>query len=607
MSRSSFQTILLVLVLGLLFGLAGCQEEEPPFPGTPPLRVVFGTPPPTVNPAIWFSDVKNWGAQAYLYHSPHFQGNLFRKEAGVQLDYPGDHLRSVAFLSTLNNGYASHLSAEEITYQEQLAREAYQACLDQELDFYYSIPFPLFPVQHPEAVRAVQPELFDDVGQFNIAHPDLPAYLGQLVRVYKDAFPDMKGINIILGEGYGNSFELTAADLDRVAEWLPGLLNTLDSTCRELGLSGMIGVESIWHTNKSRREVLEAVNQYPDLHLFTDATWPEETTRMPFLGYVPPADTSLLKKNPVAINVLTDTEFLGQGELPSVLPVWWQYVAQQSYLRGADMVLARAFIGDRGGSATNFNRLNVHLLLHFLQHPRASPKPTTQMVAEEMFGYDFPSRLTAVILIAEDALQAVSSVNYINLLDRSYFPPPQFLDRDYVAFPQRMKAIDEFFEPPGTPLYIEDVPMPDTLHAGVHWRWQVELIAQPVDEMLLGLEEANGWLDRIQKEVDYLTLDFAPAHRQMLVGGYRDLLLYARGIYQYVQGGAVHHRWYRLGRISRLEALAQLAPLADQLQLIAADADGAVLQLQERLLLMAAAFENLEIEAVEDIQSGEGR
>lgn len=588
------------LVLSLLLALGACKEEELPFPGTPPKRAVFGTPPPTVNPDIWFSDVKNWGAQTYIYHSPHFQGNLYRRQAGISPAYEGDDLRSVAFLSTLEEGFLPHLSTEEITYQEQLARESYQACLEQELEFHYSIPFPLFPVQDPELVRAVQPELFDASGRIDFAHPDLPAYLSRLVGTYKKALPEMKGINVILGEGYGNRFELTAGDLEQISDWLPDLLEALDKSCRELGLSGMIGVESILHTNKSRREVMEAVNKYPNLRFFTNATWPEETTRMPFLGYIPPADTLLLKKNPVAINVLTDTEFMGQGELPSVLPVWWQYLAQQSHLREVDMVLARAFVGDHGGSATNFNRLNINLLLHFLEHPRASPKAATQMVGEEMFGYEFPSRLTAVMLIAEDAFQSVSSVNSINVLDDSRFPLPQFLDRDYVDVPHRMKAIDELFEPPGTPLYLEDEPMPDTLHAGVHWRWQVELVAKPVDQMLLDLEQTNGWLDRIQSEVDYLTLDFPPAQRQMLVGGYRDLLLYARGIYQYVQGGAVHHRWYRLERVSREEAVAQLAPLAEQLRLIAADADESALSLQERLLLMAAAFEELNIERMEN-------
>ena len=599
MYNNRFRYLFFLFAFGVVVSVNSCGDKEPPFPGTPPLRVVFGTPPPTVNPSVWFSDVKNWGAQAYMYHSPHFQGNLFRREVGGELLYEGDNLRSVAFLSTLDEGFTAQLSSEEISFQEQLAREAYQVCLAQGLTFYYSIPFPLFPVQDPEVVREVHPEFFDASGRFNFAHPDLPAYLSHLIESLKTAMPEMKGINVILGEGYGNSFEPTPADLERISEWLPPLLEALDNTCRQLGMTGMIGVESIWHTVKTRRSLLEAVNQYPDLQFFTDATWPEETTRMPFLGYIPPADSMLLKKNPLAINILADAEFMGQGKLPSVLPVWLQHLAQQSYLRGADIVLARTFIGDGGGSATNFNRLNVHLLLHYLQDPRSSPKASAQMVAEEMFGYDFPSRLTAVMLIAEDALQAVSSVNYINVLDDSRFPLPQFLDRDFADLPHRMKAIDDLFEPPGTPLYTEDIPMPDTLHAWDQWRWQAELIAQPVDQMLLDLEQANGWLDRIQSEVGYLTLDFSPEQRQMIVGGYRDLLLYARGVYQYVQGGAVYHRWHRLKKISREEALTQLEPIAGQLRLIAADADESILGLQDRLLNMAETFEQLNIRQVE--------
>ncbi|WP_143473409.1 hypothetical protein [Flavilitoribacter nigricans] len=588
MIRIAFFFILSVIMLS-------CGDSEPPFPGTPPERAIYGTLPPTVNPDAWFRDVKHWGAETYIYHSPHHLGNAYRQQAGVSTDYDGADLKQVAFLSELDPAFATYLNADERKYQEQLVLEAYNACRAQELNFYYALPFPVFPVQDTASLRAAHPDWLDANGRLDLADPAIVASLPKILEALQAAMPELKGVSLKMGRGNGNIFELATADLDRISEWLPPLLQTFSESCKVLGLQGMLSAESIWHTNKTRREAYEIFNRYPDIMMLEPATWPEETTLMPFWGFVAPGDTARLDNNPVAVDILTDTEFLGQGQLPIVLPRWWQYLAQQTYLQDVELAIGRAFQRDQGGSVNNFNRLNLQLLMRFLEDPRQSLKPTLHAANEAMFGDDFPSRLTSIMLIAEDAIQAMSSVNSVNLLDNGHFPPPQFLDRDYLEEPLLMKGIDDLFEPPGTPLYPEETEQPDTLSATVHWRWQMEISARPVDEYLLTIENAINWLDRIQKEVQYLTLDFRPDQREMFVGGYRDLLLMARGMYQFVQGAAVHHRWYRLQRMSREEALLQLAPIAEQLRLIADEAGDSPMELQTRLLNMARAFETLEI------------
>lgn len=580
--------------------LLACGDSEPPFPGIPPERAVYGTPPPTVTPDFWFRDVKYWGAETYIYHSPHFQGNAFREQAGVATTYPGTDLKQVPFLADVDPTFQPFLDDSERNAQEQLVLEAYQACLNQELNFYYALPFPVFPVQDSAAVRAAHPDWFGEDMRLKLTQPELATGLPQVLQALTSAMPELKGVCLTMGSSHGNFRELTADDLEQVQTWLPPLLQSFSQSCQQLGLQGLFSIESIWHTNKTRRETYKVFNQYPDIMIQEPATWPEETTLMPFWGFVAPDDTLRLDKNPVAVNILTDTKFLGQGVLPIVLPRWWQYLAQQTYLQGVELAIGRAFQGDAGGSATNFNRINVELLMRFLEDPRRSLKPTLHEANEHFFGDDFPSRLSSIMIIAEDAIQALSSVNSINLLDDGHFPPPQFLDRDYLRSPHLLKAIDDLFEPPGTPLYPEETEQPDTLNAAIHWRWQMEISARPVDEYLLTIENAINWLDKIQKEVDYLTLDFRPDHRKMFVGGYRDLLLTARGMYQFVQGAAVHHRWHRLQRMSREEALQQLAPIAAQLRLIANEADESSLNLKQRLLDMAEAFETLEIAPISD-------
>lgn len=582
-------------LLGFTLLIFGCGEDEPPFPGTPPERGIYGSPPPTVNPDSWFRDVKLWGAETYIYHSPHFQGNTFRQQAGVNAEYPGTNLKQIAFLGGTDPGFAPFLNEAESNYQQQLALEAYEACRAQELDFYYALPYPVFPVQDLETVRSVHPELFGPDGRLDLTNPALAAGIPAMLEALQAAMPDLKGVFLLPGRGNGNLYDLNADEIARIQSWLPVLARAFSEGCKALGIRGVISAESIWHTNKSRRETYEILNQYPDITILEPATWPEETTRMPFWGFVAPKDSAMLDNNPTAVTILTDTEFLGRGQLPVVLPRWWQYLAQQTYLQDVELAVGRAFQGDAGGSVNNFNRLNLQLLMRFLEDPRRSLKPTLHEANEQMFGDDFPSRLSAIMLIAEDAIQSLSSVNSINFLDEGKFPPPQFLDRDYLQPPYLMKGIDDLFEPPGTPLYPEETEQPDTLNAAIHWRWQMEVSARPVDEYLLALENTIDWLDKIQKEVSYLTLDFRPEQRAMFVNGYRDLLLMARGMYQFVQGAAVHHRWYRLERMSREEALQQLAPIAEQLRLIAEEADGSTLELQQRLLAMAAAFETLEI------------
>lgn len=580
--------------------ITGCGDSEPPFPGTPPERAVYGTPPPTVNPDSWFRDVKYWGAESYIYHSPHFQGNTFRRQAGVSTAYSGPNLKQLPFLAGIDPAFAPFLDEAERNYQEQLVLEAYNACRERELKFYYTLPFPVFPVQDTAAVRTAHPDWFGEDGRLDLTHPELAAGIPKILQALKSAMPELSGVSLTMDGGNGNLAELTAEEVSRVSEWLPPLLRAFSESCKQLELQGIFSAESIWQTNGTRRETFEIFNRFPDITILEPATWPEETTRMPFWGFVEPGDSAMLDKNPTAVNILTDTEFMGRGQLPIVLPRWWQYLAQQAYLQDVELVAGRAFQGDEGGSVSNFNRLNLHLLLRFLEDPRQSLKPTLHEANEAMFGDDFPSRLTAIMLIAEDAIQALSSVNYVNLLDEGRFPPPQFLDRDYLKPPLLMKGIDDLFEPPGTPLYPEETEQPDTLDATLHWRWQMEVSAGPVDEYLLTIENAINWLDKIQKEVAYLTLDFQPEQREMFVGGYRDLLLMARGMYQFVQGAAVHHRWYRLQRMSREEALQQLAPIAEQLRLIAEEADASPLDLQQRLLAMAVAFETLKITPIQD-------
>lgn len=580
--------------------ITACGDSEPPFPGTPPERAVYGTPPPTVNPDSWFRDVKYWGAESYIYHSPHYQGNTFRRQAGVATTYPGANLKQVPFMSGIDPAFEPFLDEAERNYEEQLALEAYSACRERALKFYYALPFPVFPVQDSVAIRSAHPEWFGEDGRLDLANPELVAEIPKILQALKSAMPELSGVSLSTGRGNGNFEALTAEEIVRIEEWLPQLLQVFSESCKQLGLQGIFSAESIWQTNKTRRETFEIFNRYPAIMILEPATWPEETTLMPFWGFVEPGDSAMLDNNPTAVNILTDTEFMGRGQLPIVLPRWWQYLAQQTYLQDVELAAGRAFQGDEGGSVNNFNRLNLHLLMRFLEDPRRSLKSTLHEVNEAMFGDDFPSRLTSIMLIAEDAIQALSSVNSINFLDEGRFPPPQFLDRDYLKPPFLMKGIDDLFEPPGTPLYPEETEQPDTVDVTTHWRWQMEVSARPVDEYLLTIENAINWLDKIQKEVDYLTLDFQPEQRKMFVGGYRDLLLTARGMYQFVQGAAVHHRWYRLQRMSREEALQQLAPIAEQLRLIADEADASPLDLKQRLLAMAVALETLEIAPMQD-------
>lgn len=511
------------------------------------MRAVYGTPPAELV-TRWVKDVNRWGAQAYFYRS-----------------------QPVA----------------DTTVELELRQSVYQACTETGLMFYYGLPligFSTTPTSGKQDQTATELLSTLSAGQ-----------LEKSVRAAHSAMPDLKGVFLWLPGDPAAGPALSRQELVSAPDWLPPLLRAFDEVCQELSLEGIVSVQHDLHTQATRRQWYELFRAFPNLSILEAATWPEENTLLPFWGFIPPQDTQLLDSNRIMVQMLTDTEFMGQGRLPAILPRWWRQMAQAAYRPEVRLAAARCFLGDGGQTAVNFNRLNVHLLLHFLQHPTDDLQEVMQDVNKEMFGFDFPSRLSSIMLIAEDALQAVSSVNHVNILDRSHFPPPAFLDRDHVPATQQMKAVDDLFEPPGTPLFPEDSDSLDRLGAAGQWRWQNEVIARPVDEYLLAIEEAVNWLTRIQPEVDFLTLDFPPAHRELFVSGYRDLLLLGRGMYQFVLGAAVYHRWRRLEKSSREEVLQELAPLAAQLRLIAAEADGSSLELQQRLLAMAKAFETLEV------------
>lgn len=528
-----------LIICGLIINVS-CKPDLPPFPGEAPVRAVYGAPPEE-GAERWVQDVHRWGAQAYFYRS--------------EVD--------------------TAISPEKIVFTTEMdrARRLYQACVNQNMDFYYGLPIPLPRVNDNESKR--------------LDTTLIAGHLRQMAQTLKTELPELQGIFLWIPDRPQQREVLSA-----ISRWLPSVARSLDEVCRELSIKGIVSTRSDWHTLLSRRQMYQVLNNFPELVILESATWPEENTSLSFWGFIPPQDTQLLQHNPVMVTILTDTEFMGRGRLPAVLPRWWQRMAQATYRPEVRLAAARCFLGDDGATAINFNRLNAHLLLYFLQYPNAEPEVALQEVNQAMFGLDFPSRLSSIMLISEEALEAVTTLNSINILDNSRFPPPAFLDQEYLTAPRKMKAVDDLFEPPGTPLFDEFAAALDTLGPQSQWRWQREVIARPVDEYLLAIEDAVTWLTKIQAEVDFLTLDFPPKRRELFVGGYRDLLLLGRGMYQFVLGAAVYHRWNRLGKSSREEVAQELAPIAEQLQLIADEAEGSSLELQERLRQMAGFFED---------------
>ncbi|MCK4815609.1 hypothetical protein KA005_07560, partial [bacterium] len=305
-----------------------------------------------------------------------------------------------------------------------------------------------------ELVKKLHPEIFSEEGHLDLSNPAIPKLLKEEVIAFKDAMPYLSGFELWLGVEGAGAYSTSREVLMDYKKWGQPVVKAFNEVCKELGVEGRIFPHSYHHTVGTRKETYGVLSEFSDFVVLENITWPEETATMPFLGYIPDTEKKLLYHNwNVTYNFLTDTEYIGHGIFPCVMVEWWKKNVQQAYKMGTSCIRGRVFFWDGGKTDINFNRINSYILMRFAENPHLDTKEVLTDAAREAFGEDIPERLIEILKGTEYIVKEVTSINGVNPLNHSRFPRGVFLDRDYWNSDFYMKAVDDLFDTPGTPLY----------------------------------------------------------------------------------------------------------------------------------------------------------
>jgi hypothetical protein len=426
------------------------------------------------------------------------------------------------------------------------------------IEFWVAMPFPMFPTQDKDAIRHALPSIFSR-DRIDMRNPRVAEILQINIRTLKKRIPSLKGVNIWTAEGAGG-IELSSYDVAHPLEWQTSIMRAFEAGTRELGIDAILFAHNFGLTVGGRRNVYKMAAQFPSLIIMEDITWPEEDMLHPFLRYVPAKDRAFLfRSNPVALNFLLDTEYLGQGVLPSVYPRWWKRNVRASSEAGAKVAMGRTFFWDGGMTDKNFNRLNAFIFTALCHNPDADEKELLRRAVGESFGEGASHELVELLWETEPVIKDVIGINGVDPLSHSRFPPGQTIEQRKAG----MKSVfDLFTTPAGTPLY---PPLTDDLNNASQWRWQNKIVSEPASKYLSVKQTAAEWSNQAVDRARKVSASLPEEKRKLIVQGYEALNCLAQAMVVYVQAADLYHRVVEEKNVDDPVAKAQFESLSSQL------------------------------------------
>ncbi len=379
----------------------------------------------------------------------------------------------------------------------------------------------------------------------------------------KQALPEMSWVEMWLCEGCGEVVKFDEQDLRNIPQWQPPLYHAFADVCREQSLQPIVFSHDYFHTVGTRRLVYQALNERPELTVLEDITWPEENGLLPFWGFIPEEDHQRLKRHRIHLNCLTDTEYLGQGVLPCLMPRWWKKNVLEGITHGISTFRGRVFQWDFGDTAINFNRINLNMLSRFVKDPDADARTILSDAAGEWAGTTISNELLDILWQSEPLVMKVLSIGGVSVANHSWFPFPSQLDREYMNNVRYMKAVDDMFQPEGTPLYRD---LGDNLDAALQWRVQCQLKSGTADQYLAAKDECIEQTKSILVQLPALCSNLPDEKQQWITRGYTVLLFMARSMRLFVEIAHTHYQWKREHVLNDAAAREQFATQAQHLR-----------------------------------------
>ena len=534
------------------------------------MLALFGSFSVDTDIEAWFESINAWGVNRWVHFSPHYRGkNLMKgrlegicRPEGTTIGLLDEHLKSLPFIIEANPKFAPYWKKEEAEFQEKQLRRAYNCCKRYNIDFFYGVPFPWFPVMEQDIIEEIFPELFDSERMMHLDHSLLLEIMEKNIRSLYKALPELKGIEFWFAEGCAEAISFYEKDLFSNEKWLPGWLNVFDKVCRELNIKGTVFAHHYLNTAETKKKSYEILSHFPNIAVMEDITWPEENMLIPFLGYFTDDNKrNLFKNNPVELFFLTDTEYIGQGVLPCVFPRWLQHTVESAVSADTKVLKGRVFSWDGASTDVNFNRMNVFIFSHLAKNPAGNLKSIFKEAVHESAGKDIPDELVEILWETEPYLKKIIGINGVCPLDHSWFPSPINIDKKYKLYDSErsMKSVDDLFQPPGTICYPEHSA---ALNAAKQWRWQNKTVSKPAKEYIDEKAEAVQWIEKVFPRVEILSGKLSEENAKLWVRGYKALFYLAKGMKIFVELADLHYQWEHCGKT---EKLAEMKNKADEL------------------------------------------
>ncbi|MBO0813035.1 MAG: hypothetical protein J2P23_13450 [Microlunatus sp.] len=462
---------------------------------------------------------------------------------------------------------AARRDPDQVATQLAVTDRVYDACLARRTGFFFTLVVPKFPFNDPAAVRVALPGLFGSDGRIDLTAAQVRSTLDRILDAVLDdvreRYPGLAGFMISAAEGAGATVhEFRREDFEELGSWLDPLLTHVAEYGERHGLRMIILAHHYTQTRATRDHLHRLLGRHPGLEVLEDLTWPEEHLGLPWFGYLGDVGpTALATTNRLHVKFLLDTEYMGQGRIPSVLPNWIADGIRAVAATPAAGILGRVNYWDGRATFDGWNALNVELFCALGQDPGADPEQLLQAAVVRRFG-DRAAGLADLLLDGEELLGAGQAINGIAFTDHSAFPPPEHLHHSFFRTPLHMKATDDLFATPGTALY---GPATGSITATTEWRQQLRTVTRSPADYDADLDLAGQAVARLALRAADLTDHLAPRDRDFVQRSYamwRDRTTAHR---VYAAAAADHTSWFggdrqRAGSLRRhAVALEQLA------------------------------------------------
>lgn len=418
--------------------------------------------------------------------------------------------------------------------QKEIVRKAYECCKSENIKFVFGLLLPVFPFNEKKIVKKEYPNFFTEDGVFDLNSSEYIPKIETVLEEIRANYPKVEGFDIWVAEGAGSTVrEFKRDDLENIENWFEPWCSLLDSYASRKNIEVSVFSHQYVHTRQTRKGMHDVIRKFSNLEIMEDITWPEENTITPPFGYMDPEYVSKLASNAkVIINFLLDTEYVGQGRIPSVFPNWWKEGLKKCQDLGIDNINARINWWDDYSTLDSWNIINLYVFFNIAENLDANIREITEKAISRKFNKEIKEDLTDLLLESRRINYLVHSINGVNCTDHSAFPKPHFLHEEHFPTELNMKRVNDLFKKPGKKIYKS--PKED-LHAGDEWRTQLRLRSTTGIGEVAKKDVAIEWLETATKRIKRIKQKTSKENYKFIKKSYDLWLEFAKAMKLFVE------------------------------------------------------------------------